>query len=309
MKRKVFTSRENNELHYSEATKRRSKTNTILLLLAAALMTAVSCGKESEKPEQPAPSGTADGWPEKKISRIVYSVGTFDYLTYDFSWEGNLLKEISCTMYDGSSLGRTVLEYDGGRIARVYPYDGAGTAYTDGAMHYHYDSDGRLERQTFLLPLLFTDNLCQQTYDSVVSCELVYSYADSGYVSTVQAYKTADDGSMETSTYLFEWNGGNVISISCDGQPILSNIQYDSNPNPMRFPMGMETMGVTNMIFEGVLGNSVIFLAYAMCWNENNMTTLLSGGGQCSYTYDEDGFPTSKTIGTGSQSSTYTFSY
>ena len=285
------------------------KRNTILLLLAAALMTAVSCGKDSEKPEQPVPGGSADGWPVKKISRIVHSVGTFDYLTYDFSWEGDLLSEISCTMYDGTSLGRTVLEYDGSRLARVYPYDGAGIAYTDGAMHYHYDADGRLERQTFLLPLRATGNLCQQTFDEVVPCELVYSYTDDGRVSAVQANKTKDDGSVETSTYTFGWEGNNVVSVTCDGQPLFSNMQYDSNPNPMRFPMGMETMGVTNMIFEGVLGNSVLFLGYAFCWSENNMTTLLSGGGQCSYTYDDDGFPTSKTIGTGSQSNTYTFSY
>ena len=285
------------------------KRNTILLLLAAALMTAVSCGKDSEKPIQPATGGTADGWPEKKISRIVHSVGTFDYLTYDFSWEGDLLKEISCTMYDGSSLGRTVLEYDGGRLARVYPYDGAGTAYTDGAMHYHYGTDGRLERQTFLLPMRATVDLCQQTFDEVVPCELVYSYTDDGRVSAVQANKTMDDGSVETSTYTFGWEGNNVVSVTCDGQPLFSNMQYDNHSNPIRFPMGMETMGVTNMIFEGVLGNSVLFLGYAFCWSENNMTTLLSGGGQCSYTYDDDGFPTSKTIGTGSQSNTYTFSY
>ena len=89
-------------------------------------------------------------------------------------------------------------------------------------------------------------------------------------------------GSVETSVYRFEWVGGypegepstakskynaarNVASVTCDGQPLFSNMQYDSHPNPMRFPMGMETMGVTNMIFEGVLGNSVLFLGYAFC--------------------------------------------
>lgn len=289
------------------------KRNIISVTLFAVLATmAVSCQKDPPIAHTPTEGGSSDTeemWPAKKISRIVHSVGTFDYLTYDFTWEGKLLKEISCTMYDGTSLGRTVFEYNDGRVARVYPYDGAGTAYTGGAMHYHYDSDGRLERQTFLLPLLFTDNLCQQTYDSVVSCELVYSYAENGNVSTVQANKTADDGSVETSTYLFEWDGGNVISISCDGQPILSNMQYDSNPNPMRFPMGMETMSVTNMIFEGVLGNSVIFLAYAMCWNENNMTTLLSNNAQCSYAYDPDGYPISKTITMGGETTIYHFTY
>jgi len=285
------------------------KRNTILLLLAAALMTAVSCGKDSEKPEQPVPGGSADNWPAKKISRIVHSVGTFDYLTYNFSWEGDLLREINCTMYDGSSLGRTVLEYDDEHLVRVYPYDGEGTAYPDGAMHYHYGTDGRLERQTFLLPMRATGDLCQQTFDEVVPCELVYSYTDGGRVSTVQANKTKDDGSVETNTYHFEWDGGNVISISCDSQPILSNMQYDSNPNPMRFPMGMETMSVTNMIFEGVLGNSVIFLAYAMCWNENNMTTLLSNNAQCSYAYDPDGYPISKTITMGGETTIYHFTY
>ena len=124
-----------------------------------------------------------------------------------------------------------------------------------------------------------------------------------------KANKTMDDSSVETSTYRFEWVGGNVASVTCDSQPVFSSMQYDNNSNPMRFPMGMETMGVSNMIFEGVLGNSVLFLGYAFCWSENNMTTLISGSGQCSYTYDEDGFPTSKTIGTGSQSNTYTFSY
>ena len=289
------------------------KRNIISVTLFAVLATmAVSCQKDPPTVDTPTEGGSSDTremWPAKKISRIVHSVGTFDYLTYDFTWEGKLLKEISCTMYDGTSLGRTVFEYNDGRVARVYPYDGAGTAYTGGAMHYHYDSDGRLERQTFLLPLLFTDNLCQQTYDSVVPCELVYSYADDGRVSTVQANKTADDGSVETNTYLFEWNGGNVISITCDGQPILSNMQYDSNPNPMRFPMGMETMSVTNMIFEGVLGNSVVFLAYAMCWNENNMTTLLSNNAQCSYAYDPDGYPISKTITMGGETTIYHFTY
>lgn len=236
-------------------------------------------------------------------------MGNLDYLTYDFTWEGDLLKEISCTMYDGSSLGRTVLEYVGGRLARVFPYDGMGIAYSDGAMHYHYGTDGRLERQTFILPIRVTENLCQQTFDEVVPCELVYSYTDDGHVSSVRANKTMDNGNVETSTYLFEWVDGNVASVTCDGQPLFSNMQYDSNPNPMHFPMGMETMGVTNMIFDGVLGNSVLFLGYAFCWCENNMTSLISGGGQCIYTYDEDGFPTSKTVGTGSQSNIYTFSY
>ena len=58
--------------------------NKIFAVLAtgALMLTAVSCSKDNEKPT---PGGTADGWPAKKISRIVHSVGTFDYLTYDFS--------------------------------------------------------------------------------------------------------------------------------------------------------------------------------------------------------------------------------
>lgn len=280
-----------------------------LALAFCAVLTFVACGKpDPENPEHPQPTSQQQ-WPAKKISSIKYSIGSLDYLTYNFTWEDECLTDICCTMYDGTSLGRTVLEYDNGRLARVYPYDGTGTAYTNGTMHYHYGADGRLERQTFLLPLRQTENLCQQTFDEVVPCELVYSYSDDGHVSTVQANKTMDDGSVETSTYTFGWVGGNVTAITCDGQTLFSNMQYDDKPNPLAFPMGMETMCITNMIFEGVLGNSVLFFGYASCWCENNMTTLISAGGQCSLTYDEDGYMLTKTITASSQSSTYTFSY
>ena len=284
------------------------KRNMIYYTLLAVLATmVVSCHKDT--PTEGGNSDTTGMWPVKKISRMVHCVGTLDYLTYDFTWDGNLLKEISCTMYDGTSLGRTILEYEGGRLASVYPCDGAGRVYTDGAMHYHYGEDGRLKRQTFMLPVRATGNLCPQTYDEIVPCELVYSYSDNGCVSTVHANKTKDDGSVETSSYLFEWNGGNVTSITCDGQSLINNMQYDNNPNPMHFPMGMETMCITNMIFEGVLGNSVLFLGYASCWCENNMTTLVSGNGQCSYTYDAEGFPTTKTITIGGENTVYQFTY
>lgn len=286
------------------------KKQAISIALFAVLATmAVSCQKDPPTTGGAPGSSATDMWPTKKISHIVHSVGTFDYLTYDFTWEEDLLKEISCTMYDGTSLGRTVLEYDDGRLTRTYPYDGAGTVYTEGAMHYHYGADGKLKRQTFMLPMRATENLCQQTFDEVVPCELVYSYSDDGHVSTVQANKIKDYGSVETNTYLFEWKGGNVVSVTCDGQPLYSNMQYDDKPNPMRFPMGMETMSITNMIFEGVLGYSVLFIGYAFCWCENNATTLIQGNGQCSYTYDADGFPTSKTITTGGESATYRFNY
>lgn len=279
-----------------------------LTLTFCAVLLLAACG-EKDSSEQPQPTTPQQQWPAKKINRITYSIGSLDYLTYDFTWEDERLKEISCTMYNGTSLGRTVLEYDNGRLARVYPYDGAGTAYPDGAMYYHYGTDGRMEKQTFLLPLRQTENLCQQTYDEAVPCELVYAYSDDGHVSTVQANKTKDDGNVETSTYTFGWVGGNVTSISCDGQPLFRNMQYDDKPNPLHFPMGMETMGITNLIFEGVLGNSILFLGYTFCWCENNMTTLISGNGGCTYTYDDDGYVLTKAISASGQSSTYTFSY
>lgn len=278
-----------------------------LALAFCTVLIFAACG-EKDTPEQPQPTAQQQ-WPAKKINSIVYRVGSLDYLAYDFTWVDGRLKEASCTMYNGTSLGRTVLEYDDDRLARVYPYDGAGTAYTDGTMHYHYGDDGRLERQTFLLPMRQTGDLCQQTFDEVVPCELVYSYTDDGHVSTVQAYKTKDDGSVETSTYTFGWDGGNVTSVTCDGRSLFNDMQYDDKPNPLAFPMGMETMCITNMIFEGVLGNSVLFFGYASCWCENNMTTLISGNGQCSYTYDEDGYVLTKTITASGQSSTYIFTY
>ena len=61
----------------------------ITLLLSAAMLFA-ACGKENT-PEQPQPSTPQQQWPSKKISRIVHSIGTFNYMTFDFTWENDLL--------------------------------------------------------------------------------------------------------------------------------------------------------------------------------------------------------------------------
>lgn len=279
----------------------------ITLLLGAAMLFA-ACGKEDNL-EQPQPSTPQQQWPTKKISRIVHSIGSFDYMTFDFTWENNLLKDIHCIYYDGSSLGGTILKYDSSnRLQEIFPYDGAGRTYEAGAMHYHYDANGRLSRQTFILPLQADDNLCQTTYDNAVPCELVYTYSDDNKVSEVQANKTMDDGRLESSTYHFVWVGTNVTTITCGNKPIMSNMQYDDKPNPMAFPMGIETMG-TDMIMEGVWGNAFIFLGNAFSWSANNMTTLIAGNGQCSFTYDEEGYVLTKTITAGGQNSVYTFTY
>ena len=96
------------------------KTALVLRAIVVSLFVMMlgSCQKDPPTAHTPTEGGSSDTeemWPARKISRIVHSVGTFDYLTYDFSWEGDLLKEINCTMYDGSSLGRTVFEYSDGR--------------------------------------------------------------------------------------------------------------------------------------------------------------------------------------------------
>ena len=72
------------------------KTKIISVALLAVLSSmAVGCQKDPPTAHTPTEGGSSDTeemWPARKISRIVHSVGTFDYLTYDFSWEGDLLK-------------------------------------------------------------------------------------------------------------------------------------------------------------------------------------------------------------------------
>ena len=266
------------------------------------------------KGEDPAPTSAEQGngtsvWPEKKISRIVYSIGTFDYLTFDFDWEDGCLSDIRSTYYDGSLRSTTKLEYDqANRLKRVYPCDGSGVAYEAGAINYFYDASGRIEKQTLLLPVR---QIGEHQFEAD-SCELLFHYSGDNRVSEVVVSRIVSDDSIAVSHYCFDWTGGNVTSIRLltDGNErvIMSDMQYDSYPNPLRFPMGLETMG-TDLNFEGVLGDAVLFLGYACCWCENNMTTLLSGSGQVSMTYDDDGYVLTKTITAGGQSSTYTFSY
>lgn len=284
----------------------------LFALALCIVLTLSACGKpDPENPEQSQPLPQQE-WPAKKISRIVHSVGTLNYMTFDFDWDNGVLNEIRCTYYDGSFLGRTVLEYNDGHLYRVFPCDKDDVAYPDGAMYYHYDANGRLASQNFILPIRQDNNLCQATYNEAVPCELVYSYTADGKVSEVLATKTLNNGSTESLTYRFNWEGNNVTAvsrISADGERILfSGMHYDDKRNPMAFPMGIETMG-TDLIMEGVWGNAYIFLAYAFSWSANNMTTLISGNGQCTYTYDDDGYVLSKTIAASGQSSTYTFTY
>jgi len=67
------------------------KRNMIYFTLLAVLATmVVSCHKDT--PTEGGNSDTTGMWPVKKISRIVNCVGTLDYLTYDFTWDGNLLE-------------------------------------------------------------------------------------------------------------------------------------------------------------------------------------------------------------------------
>ena len=272
-----------------------------------------ACQNE-EPPQNAGTIETIDHWPSKKISHIIYSVGSFDYITYDFTWEQGLLRRIHSTLYDGVSTGGTIIEYEDGRIHRIYPYDGDGVLYEAGAITYHYSPDGRLERQTLLLPLYDHGGLCGETYSDVVPCEMLYSYADDGRLSQVTVSKTMDNNSIETFSFDLTWQGSNVVAIAkvADGEttPIFSGMQYDDHPNPMGYPMGIESMGIAGeMVLEAVWGNSYLFLAYAICMSTNNMTTLISGNGNCSYAYDNDGFPTAKTITANGSTSTYTFIY
>lgn len=73
------------------------KVLSVALISVLSLM-AVGCQKDPSTTGGTPGSSTTEMWPTKKISHIVHSVGTFDYLTYDFTWEEDLLKEISCTI-------------------------------------------------------------------------------------------------------------------------------------------------------------------------------------------------------------------
>lgn len=288
------------------------KRHTFLFPAALVAVAALSaCGKPEPTPvSEPTPQV----WPQKQISRIVQRVGTLDYLTYDFTWREGLLASIGCTLYDGTTLGGIDLAYDGTRLQTITPFGPDSLRLPDGAMHYHYGSDGLLQSQHFILPLRTSQDPCQQHYDDAVPCRLTYAYNAEGKVDHVVATRSLPDGSSRSETYLFDWTGGNVtaISLQTDGttRPLLSNLSYDTMPNPMRFPLGVETMGLgLTMILEGVFGYCATFLPYAFCWCENNMTSLLAGTGQCSFTYDADGYITSKTVGSGSSATTYLFFY
>lgn len=288
------------------------KKNSIKTIAAiVAILTLVACGKEHNLPNNDEPASL---WPKKKVSRIIQRAGTMDYLTYDFTWREGLLADIRCTLYDGTPLGGVEFSYDACRLQCITPYDGSDVRFPYGSMHYHYDGNGRLQRQTFNLPLREGQGLCDTGYTAVLPCELSYTYAADGKVSEVCATRFLPDGSTTSGTYTFTWQGGNVatLALNTDGgtQMLLDHPQYDTLPNPLRFPFGVETMGIgQTMILEGVFGYCITFLPDAFCWCENNMTVLPFVSGQCSLAYDDEGYLTSKTVTVGTTQSTYLFYY
>lgn len=288
------------------------KKNPIKLFAAlVVVLTLAACGKVQTPSSNDEPTIP---WPEKKVSRIILRVGTMDYVTYDFTWHESLLSDIRCTLYDGTSLGGVEFSYDARRLQCITPYDGSEVRFPYGAMHYHYDAGGRLQRQTFNLPLREGQGLCDTGYTDVLPCELSYTYAADGKVAEVCATRHLPDGGTTVGTYTFTWQGGNVatLALTTDGgtQVLIDHPQYDTLPNPLHFPFGVETMGIgQTMILEGVFGYCITFLPDAFCWCENNMTVLPFVSGRCALAYDDDGYLISKTITVGTTQSTYLFYY
>ena len=80
-------------------------------------------------------------------------------------------------------------------------------------------------------------------------------------------------------------------------QEFKAEIKYDSMLNLLAFPMSVESIGIgQSLILDGVFGYCVTFLPYAFSWCRNNVTTLLSGTGQCTFTYDQNRYPLTKTV-------------
>ena len=289
------------------------------------LAIATSCTDETTDDGSNVPNNGGGGntsFPEKKVTKVEYGTDDMYQLTFDFYWNGDRLDRISCSNQYGVSINNMYFYYDGqGRISKtayqMYENDEIVDAYT-----YTYDADGRLVKQEIQLPI-YSD------YDPVTG-EEVYTYMPSTYTFTYtngnvskihsEYYEWDGDVYKKEIDYLFTWTDGNLTTFKEveDGDAMTFTLQYDNKKNPLCFPMGVEvinpfwsTGSEDTDVVEGDYSYMTV-LFYLAGANVNNNISFNYGPQSIytrTYTYDNDGYPTSGTLYTTDGSITFTITY
>ena len=206
--------------------------NQTTIIIFAAMLALMSCGKEKENYH--VPSG--------RVARMTVTQHTPDTayrLEYIFEWQDTLLECVKCLLPDGRT-ERMECRYSDTRLTETAVYT------ADGAMRerwtYTYSGD-RLARQTLTM--------------EGCSTECTFRYEGSRPVG-ISYRRHAADGREHDYERRFAWLGGNVSeeSILEDGTEVQRTaFRYGDTPNPLRLPLGMELSTCWSLTHTGVMGD------------------------------------------------------
>lgn len=293
------------------------KNSFLIVLSATALLFA--CTKDNGETGNNNNNSTdnGSGWnttfPQKKIQQIQFNFNN-NVCTFDFSWIGDRLDKIAFINPNGLAINHIYFYYDNkGRIAKTAHQMNADDEIYD-AFVYTYDANNRLEKQEVQVPYTIDEVLVYKptTY--------TFTYAN-GHISKIHRkhvyIDNYPDETTEENDYECTWTGDNMTSFKDKDRHLTFNIQYDDKNNPLRFPMGIETLDPMwgNHDDEQVVQGDFSYISslFWLSFGKNNATSMTINGQTAksiTYTYDSDGYPHSATLifGDGTQWE-YTFVY
>ena len=167
---------------------------------------------------------------------------------------------ILSSKYTYSNLGVSKIEYQDGRILE-YTYDEIGNIIVvaengEEKLSYEYDSLGQLTREN--------NAYANRTY--------IYEYDNAGNILAVTEYPYSTgelSGEISEKTYGYEDDNWKDLLTNFNGKSII----YDEIGNPLEYRDNMK-----------------------FAWSGRQLTSVKDGSNEISYTYNSDGFRTSKTV-------------
>ena len=261
---------------------------TFLAILA--VITFASCEKENETTD-PVGGDTPAAAPSKKLKKVSVSWPGNDGGSYDYVWEGDKLKSV--TLHNVNDIMDEIytFTYSGDKLSKA---------------NYRCDHESRTYEcvYTWNGDQISTEKYTEYDYGS--TDVLTYHYTYSGNKPTRLAIYW--EGDPEPDQLNLAWTGNNITQYYYDDDDDEITFTYDNKKNPLYLPH----MGYVPGFLSGIG-------LHTICWSENNITHFevsdTKGGdsgdgvGNYTYTYDDDGYPSTMTFTVDNKTYTLVYTY